>query len=93
MSFYNQNLNGLTPGQYDYLSKNYSTKGFVSDTSRIANYSNPMINTADRNWQELLRKDTGYTWSQSDQQSYKTNCNYGPHNSGSQLDAMIFKKK
>ena len=89
--FYNQQITGLTPQQYDYCVKNYSDKGFVADTSRINNYSNPMGNVADRYWQEQMRKDTSYTWTKTDQVSYSKNSNYGPHNVN--FDSTVYKKK
>jgi hypothetical protein len=90
-NFYNQQITGLTPQQYDFAVKNYSNKGFVADTSRINNYSNPMANIADRYWQEQMRKDTSnYTWSKSDQISYSKNSNFGPHNVN--FDSVVYKK-
>lgn len=86
------NFSGLTPGQYDFLSQNYTKKGFISNPIRINNYSNPAINTSDRNWQETLKSDHNYNWSKSDQISWNKNCAFGPHNAGLQLDKMLFKK-
>lgn len=86
------NFSGLTQGQFDYLSAKHPTT-FVADPSRVDNYSNPAINVADRNWQETLRADPGYSWSSADQASWKSNCNYGPHNAGPALDSILFSKK
>ena len=85
-------FSGLTPSQYDFLDAK-SPPGFVADPSRIGNYSNPAINTADRNWQESLKAPgSGYTWTPADQASWKQNCSFGPHNAGPALDALLFKK-
>jgi hypothetical protein len=89
----NNQITGLTKHQFIYLKENYSNQGFVPESTRINNYSNPAHNTADRNWQELLRKDPGYSWSTSDRKSYAKNCNFGPHNASSQLDEILFSKK
>lgn len=83
---------GLTPAQFAYLSTHYSQAGFVADPVRVDSYTNPAINVADRNWQELLRGDPGYGWSKADQASWKTNCGFGPHNAASELDKVLFKK-
>lgn len=87
------NYQGLTPQQFDYLTQNYAKNGFIADSSRVNNYSNPAVNVADRNWQEVLKSDSNYIWTKNDQQSWKQNCNFGPHNAGSQLDQILFKKK
>ncbi len=47
--FNNVQFNGLTQSQFNYLATNYANKGFVADPIRINNYSNPVMNTADRN--------------------------------------------
>jgi hypothetical protein len=85
-------FSGLTPSQFDYLDAKYSPAGFVADTSRVGNYSNPAANTADRNWQEVLRADGGYKWTSADQSSWKQNCAFGPHNASAALDSIVFKK-
>jgi hypothetical protein len=90
-SIYNS-FSGLTQPQFDYLAATHPST-FVADASRVENYSNPAINTADRNWQETLRSDPGYSWTSSDQASWKTNCNFGPHNAGPALDSILFSKK
>ncbi len=83
---------GLTQKQYDYLRVNYSDKGFKADPSRIDNYSDPAKNVADRNWQEVLRKDPNYGWNNAvDKSSYSKNSDYGAHNAGPDLDAKLFK--
>ena len=82
---------GLTQRQFDYLKS--TQPAFVPDPSRLYSYTNPAVNTADRNWQEKLRGDPGYSWRSSDQDSWKKNCAFGPHNAGSELDAMLFGKK
>jgi hypothetical protein len=83
---------GLTQKQYDYLNKNYTDKGFIANPSRVDNYSNPAKNIADRNWQEVLRKDSNYGWDNTvDKQSYSKNCDYGGHNAGPDLDKQFFK--
>lgn len=89
---FNHSFSGMPQQQFDYLTQNYGPRGFISDPSRIDNYSNPAINVADRNWQEVLRSDPGYNWGPADQQSWKTNCNFGPHNAGPALDSFLFKK-
>ena len=66
---------------------------FAPHPSRIDDYSNPAVNTADRNWQEKLRADPTYAWKSSDQDSWSKNCSFGPHNAGPQLDAVLFGKK
>lgn len=85
-------FSGLTQPQFDYLSDKYPNT-FVADSSRVDNYSNPAINTADRNWQETLKTDPGYAWSAADQASWKSNCNFGPHNAGPELDSILLSKK
>jgi hypothetical protein len=52
-----------------------------------------MQNVADRNWQEVLRGDRGYTWGAADQASWKKNCSFGPHNASDALDAALYGKK
>ncbi len=87
------NYTGLTPNQYQYLSANYSQSGFVANASRINTYDNPIQNTADRNWQEMLKADKGYSWGSGDKESWSKNCNYGPHNSAAQFDSHLYGKK
>ncbi len=89
-SGYSSQFSGLTPSQFNHLSA--TQPGFVADSRRVDTYSNPAWNVADRNWQEVLRKDSTYTWSTADQSSWKQNCNFGPHNAPSQLDSILFKK-
>ena len=80
-------FSGLTQPQYDFLVKT-SPAGFVPEPSRVGTYSNPVQNTADRSWQEVLRAPgSGYTWTPADQASWKQNCNFGPHNAG---PALVF---
>jgi hypothetical protein len=81
---------GLTARQFSHLSATQS--GFAADRARVDTYSNPAWNVADRNWQEVLRKDPSYSWSGADQASWKKNCDFGPHNAHSQLDSILFKK-
>jgi hypothetical protein len=87
------NYTGLTPNQYQYLAANYSQAGFVANSSRINTYNNPVQNTADRNWQEMLKADKGYAWGPGDKESWSQNCAYGPHNSAQQFDAYLYPKK
>jgi hypothetical protein len=81
---------GLTPRQFSHLAATQSD--FVADSRRVDTYHNPAWNVADRNWQEVLRKDPSYSWSAADQASWKKNCDFGPHNAHSQLDSLLFKK-
>ena len=81
---------GLTSGQFNYLSASQST--FVPDGRRIDDYTNPAWNVADRNWQEVLRKDPSYKWTSADQASWKKNFDFGPHNAHTELDSILFKK-
>jgi hypothetical protein len=82
---------GLTQPQYDHLSA--TQPGFVAAPSRIDNYSSPMQNVVDRNWQEVLRGDPGYTWTADDQVSWKTNCGYGAHNAAEDLETELYGKE
>lgn len=86
---------GLTQSQFDHLSKNYAQQGFVADPSRIGTYTNPLQNAADRNWQEVLKTDRSYVpvSASADKASWKQNCNFGPHNAGSDLDKILYSKK
>jgi hypothetical protein len=90
--FNNVQFNGLTPSQFNFLATNYANKGFIADPIRINNYSNPVMNTADRNWQEVLRNDPGNNWTPADKSSFSQNCNFGPHNAGAQFDKFLFPK-
>jgi hypothetical protein len=89
----NTQYTGLSQNQYAYLAANYSQAGFVANASRINTYDNPVQNTADRNWQEVLRADKGYGWGAEDKSSWAKNCSYGPHNAGAAFDAALFGKK
>jgi hypothetical protein len=86
-----QQYAGVTQSQFDYLQA--TQPGFVAASSRIGTYDNPMQNVADRNWQEVLRGDRGYTWGAADQASWKKNCSFGPHNASDALDAALYGKK
>jgi hypothetical protein len=90
MSQFNQ-IYGLTSQQFNYLSQNYIKDGFIPNPVRINQYDNPLMNVADRNWQEILRNDPNYNWSRSDQISWSSNCKFGPHNASSEIDKIIFK--
>ncbi len=84
-------LSGLTAAQYEHLKA--TQPAFVAEPSRIEKYDDPVLNVADRNWQEKLRKDSTYTWTAADRESYAKNSDYGPHNAGPELDKAVFKKK
>ena len=79
---------GLTQRQFDHLKA--TQERFTPNPVRINNYNDPMQNTVDRNWQERLRTDPGYRWNRSDQQAYKRNSNFGPHNAAEQLERRFY---
>jgi hypothetical protein len=86
-------FNGMTQGQFDHLTRTQVNNGFIPNTVRINNYDNPVMNVADRNWQEVLRRDPTYVWTQADRDSYRRNCDFGPHNGGPAIDKILFPPK
>jgi hypothetical protein len=89
-------MSRLTTNQYEFLKEHYSDKGFVANPIRQNRDVNAILSIADRNWQEVLRKDPAYGWDwrkdSEDQKAYAVNCDNAAHGikNAAEIDAIVF---